>query len=80
MAYFPANASFESILGDLYSAAVSNPGFNWACSPACTELEAIVMDWTARLLGLDEAFYTLKGQGGGIIMVRLSVSSPFETQ
>lgn len=27
-AYFPAGASFESILADLYASSVTNPGFN----------------------------------------------------
>jgi hypothetical protein len=27
-AYFPANTSFESILGDMWAGALSNPGFN----------------------------------------------------
>jgi aromatic-L-amino-acid decarboxylase len=68
-AYFPANASFEGILADLYSASVSNPGFNWACSPACTELETIVMNWGVSLLGLDQSFTS---PGGGIIMASSS--------
>ena len=27
------------------------------------------MDWAAKLLGLDEAFYNEKGVGGGVIQV-----------
>lgn len=68
-AYFPSNASFEAILADMYSGAVTNPGFNWICSPAATELEMHMMDWSVRLLGLDECFLTSKGVGGGIILV-----------
>lgn len=41
----------------------------WACSPACTELEAIVMDWSAKLLGLKEPFHNEGGLGGGVIQV-----------
>lgn len=71
-AYYPSIASFESILGDLYAGSISNPGFNWACSPASTELEAIVMDWSARLLGLDEKFLTASGKGGGVLQTTAS--------
>ncbi|GMK59733.1 hypothetical protein CspeluHIS016_0803390 [Cutaneotrichosporon spelunceum] len=66
-AYFPSTVTFESILGDMYSSAVSNPGFNWACSPACTELEQVVMEWMVTVLGLDDVFRTSSGKGGGII-------------
>lgn len=70
MAYFPANSTYESILADIFAGAVSNPGFNWACSPACTELEVIMMDWVAKMLGLDASFLNESSVGGGIIMVR----------
>ncbi|KAG8816252.1 hypothetical protein FRC17_000384 [Serendipita sp. 399] len=55
--------------------ALSNPGFNWACSPASTELEAIVMDWSAKLLGLDERFHTASGVGGGVFQTTASDAS-----
>lgn len=42
----------------------------WLASPACTELEAIVMDWAANLLGLSSAFKNSSGIGGGSIQVR----------
>ncbi|PBK82835.1 PLP-dependent transferase [Armillaria gallica] len=66
-AYFPTSCTFEGILGDLYSSSVSNPGFNWACSPACSELEVVVMDWAAKLLGLAPKFMNDSGVGGGVI-------------
>ncbi len=34
----------------------------WSCSPACTELEVIVMDWAAKLLGLLPRFLQLLGR------------------
>ncbi|ORY27788.1 putative aromatic-L-amino-acid decarboxylase [Naematelia encephala] len=74
-AYFPANSTFESMLGDLLATSVSNPGFNWVCSPACTELEQCVVDWTARMLGLDDVFLTSSKRGGGIIMNSASESA-----
>jgi len=68
MAYYPANVTYPSILGEMYSAAFTAPAFNWLCSPACTELETIVMDWVARALGLPECFLsTSKNLGGGVI-------------
>ncbi|KAK0550247.1 hypothetical protein OC846_003727 [Tilletia horrida] len=68
-AYFPANATFEGSIADLYASAVSNPGFNWACSPSVTELEILTVDWWAKMLGLGPAFWSdsLNSKGGGII-------------
>ncbi|KAK4052980.1 hypothetical protein OIO90_004104 [Microbotryomycetes sp. JL221] len=67
-AYFPANTTYESILADIYAGSVSNPGFNWIASPACTELEVVQMDWVAKMLGLDGSFHNASNIGGGIIM------------
>ena len=39
-------------------------------SPACTELEMVVMDWLAKLLELPEHFLST-GKGGGVIQVNL---------
>ncbi|OJT02117.1 Tyrosine decarboxylase 1 [Trametes pubescens] len=71
-AYFPTAGSFEGILGDLYASSVSNPGFNWLSSPACTELEQVVMDWCAKLLGLGDHFLNKNGVGGGVIQTTAS--------
>ncbi len=38
----------------------------WATSPACTEVETVVMDWLAELLGLPDAFRS-DSAGGGVI-------------
>ncbi|GAA5896560.1 hypothetical protein JCM6882_005728 [Rhodosporidiobolus microsporus] len=73
-AYFPANTTFECILADMYAGAVSNPGFNWLCSPACTELESVTMDWVAKLLALDPSFYNESKVGGGVIQGSASES------
>ncbi|OWZ66171.1 hypothetical protein AYX15_02457 [Cryptococcus neoformans] len=67
-AYFPSNSTFEGMLADLYTASVSNPGFNWICSPACTELEQVVVDWVAKIFGLSSSFWTNSKVGGGVIM------------
>lgn len=65
MAFFPAGVTYPSILGEMYSAAFTAPAFNWLCSPACTELETIVMDWVAKALGLPECFLSTSSNGGG---------------
>jgi aromatic-L-amino-acid decarboxylase len=65
-AFFPANASGPSILGELLSAGLGVQGMLWATSPACTELETLVLDWLADMLGLPEKFHS-RGPGGGVI-------------
>ena len=54
------------MLGELYSAALTAPAFNWLCSPAITELETAVLDWLARMMNLPACFLS-DGQGGGVI-------------
>lgn len=51
-AYFPANASPASVLGDLVSSGLGVIGLNWESSPALTELEEVVCAWFAELVGL----------------------------
>ncbi len=65
-AFFPANVSGPSILGDLVSSGLGVQGMLWATSPACTELETHVMDWMAQMTGLPEAFRS-SNTGGGVI-------------
>ena len=65
-AFFPANNSGPSILGELLSAGLGVQGMLWATSPACTELETHVLDWMADMLGLPEKFKST-GAGGGVI-------------
>ncbi len=65
-AFFPANTSFPSILGELLSAGLGVQGMLWATSPACTELETHVLDWVAELLDLPAAFRSTS-TGGGVI-------------
>jgi aromatic-L-amino-acid decarboxylase len=60
------------MIGELLASAVSNPGFSWICSPACTELEQVVLDWCAKMFGLDDGWLLSGKKGGGIIIVRLS--------
>lgn len=73
-AYFPALNSPASLLGDMLADAVSCLGFTWASSPACTELESIVMDWLAQMIGLPEEFLhsNRTTSGGGVIQTTAS--------
>ncbi|EXJ90939.1 aromatic-L-amino-acid decarboxylase [Capronia coronata CBS 617.96] len=65
MAFFPAGVTYPSMLGELYSAAFTAPAFNWLCSPACTELETVVMDWLAQAFDLPKEFLSSSPSGGG---------------
>jgi aromatic-L-amino-acid decarboxylase len=65
-AYYPSNTSGPAILGDLLSSGLGVQGMLWATSPACTELETVVVDWLAELLGLPDHFRT-DSVGGGVI-------------
>ncbi|HEX3105666.1 MAG TPA: pyridoxal-dependent decarboxylase, partial [Terriglobales bacterium] len=65
-AYFPSNASGPAILGDLLSSGLDVQGMLWATSPACTELETLMLDWLVPALGLPEKFLSTSS-GGGVI-------------
>ncbi|MHC4164176.1 MAG: pyridoxal-dependent decarboxylase [Planctomycetota bacterium] len=65
-AFFPANNSGPSILGEILSAGLGVQGMLWATSPACTELETLVLDWLVEMLGLPESFHS-SSDGGGVI-------------
>jgi aromatic-L-amino-acid/L-tryptophan decarboxylase len=66
MAFFSASSTYPGILGEMWSAALTAPAFNWICSPVVTELETVVLDWLAQILGLPKEFQS-KGEGGGVI-------------
>jgi glutamate/tyrosine decarboxylase-like PLP-dependent enzyme len=55
-AYFPAGNSYPSILAEMLSAGLGIVGFSWAASPACTELEPIMLDWLGRMMSLPAEF------------------------
>ena len=73
-AFFPANTSGPSILGELLSAGLGVQGMLWATSPACTELETHVMDWLVDMLGLPSKFKSDQ-RGGGVIQDSASSAS-----
>lgn len=77
-AYFPALNSYPSLLGDMLSDAINCLGFTWAASPAATELEALMMDWLVKCLGLPDKFLNSNQEpyGGGVLQVCLIRYSP----
>ncbi|XP_022260864.1 aromatic-L-amino-acid decarboxylase isoform X2 [Canis lupus baileyi] len=67
-AYFPSANSYPALLADILCGAIGCIGFSWAASPACTELETVMMDWLGKMLKLPEAFLAGQvGEGGGVI-------------
>lgn len=65
-AFFPANNSYPSILGELASAGLGVQGMLWSTSPAVTEVEIRMLDWVIDLLGLPDRFRST-GRGGGVL-------------
>uniref|UniRef100_A0A8C6KXB2 Aromatic-L-amino-acid decarboxylase n=1 Tax=Nothobranchius furzeri TaxID=105023 RepID=A0A8C6KXB2_NOTFU len=67
-AYFPAASSYPAMLADMLCGAIGCIGFSWAASPACTELETVMLDWLGKMLQLPECFIAgTHGHGGGVI-------------
>jgi aromatic-L-amino-acid/L-tryptophan decarboxylase len=56
-AYFANTASEPGILAELLAAALNQVGFLWRTGPALTELELVVLDWLAQLLGLPRGWH-----------------------
>ncbi|XKL65837.1 hypothetical protein PGB90_009257 [Kerria lacca] len=73
-AYFPALNSFPSLLGDMLADAINCLGFTWASSPACTELEILIMNWLGKMIGLTDEFLhsSTNSKGGGVIQTTAS--------
>ena len=66
-AYFPANVSYPSILAELLAAGLGQQGMSWVTSPACTEVETLMLDWMHELLDLPAAWRSASATGGGVI-------------
>lgn len=68
-AYFGSGNSYPSVLGDLFSSALSPICFSWASCPAATELEEIILNWYGKALGLPGKFLseTPGSVGGGVL-------------
>jgi len=56
-AYFAISASEEAILSELLAATLNSVAILWRTAPASTELEGVVLDWTAELLGLPSGWH-----------------------
>ena len=55
-AYFPANSSYESVLGEMATAAIGAQCMVWETSPAAAELEERMTEWMAAAAGLPGVF------------------------
>ena len=56
-AYFAVSASEPGIAAELVAAALNSVAILWRTAPASTELELLVCDWVAQLLGLPEGWH-----------------------
>ena len=55
--YFATSASEPAILAELLAATLNSVAILWRTAPASTELEGVVLDWTAQLLGLPTGWH-----------------------
>ncbi len=75
-AFFPANTSGPGVLADIISSGIGVNGMNWSTSPACTEVEMVMLDWFVQLLGLPDHFlHAHDGPGGGVLQDSASSST-----
>jgi aromatic-L-amino-acid decarboxylase len=56
-AYFATSAAEPAILAELLAATINSVSILWRTAPAATELEGVVLDWTADLLGLPAGWH-----------------------
>jgi aromatic-L-amino-acid decarboxylase len=56
-AYFATSAAEPGILAELMAATLNSISILWRTAPAATELEGVVLDWTAKLLGLPDDWH-----------------------
>jgi aromatic-L-amino-acid decarboxylase len=56
-AYFAVSSSEPGILAELLAATLNTVSILWRTAPAATELEGVVLDWTAKLLGLPDGWH-----------------------
>ncbi|HEU0304666.1 MAG TPA: pyridoxal-dependent decarboxylase [Gaiellaceae bacterium] len=55
--FFPVSGSEPGILAELLIASLNQVAVNWQAAPASTELEGVVLDWVAQLLGLPSGWH-----------------------
>ena len=68
MAYFCSSSTDPGVLAEFVTAAFNVNAMLWRTSPAATELEARMVDWTRRFVGLPGGF-------GGVIQDTASTST-----
>jgi aromatic-L-amino-acid decarboxylase len=56
-AYFATSSAEPAILAELLAATLNSTAILWRTAPASTELEGLVLDWVAQLLGLPEGWH-----------------------
>jgi aromatic-L-amino-acid decarboxylase len=56
-AYFATSSAEPAILAELLAATLNSVAILWRTSPASTELEGVVLDWVAQLLGLPSGWH-----------------------
>jgi aromatic-L-amino-acid/L-tryptophan decarboxylase len=56
-AYFATSSSEPAILAEMLAAALNSVSILWRTAPAATELEGVVLDWVAQLLGLPAGWH-----------------------
>ncbi|MFZ0386694.1 MAG: aminotransferase class V-fold PLP-dependent enzyme [Solirubrobacteraceae bacterium] len=56
-AYFATGSSEPAIVAELLAAALNSVSILWRTAPAATELEGVVLDWVAQLLGLPSGWH-----------------------
>jgi len=56
-AYFAVTSSEPAMLAELIAAALNQVAILWRTAPASTELEAVVLDWVAQLVGLPRGWH-----------------------
>ncbi len=56
-AYFATSSSEPAILAELLAATLNSVAILWRTAPAATELEGVVLDWVAQLLGLPSGWH-----------------------
>jgi aromatic-L-amino-acid decarboxylase len=56
-AYFATSSSEPAILAEMLAAALNSVAILWRTAPASTELEGVVLDWLADLLGLPTGWH-----------------------
>jgi aromatic-L-amino-acid decarboxylase len=56
-AYFATSASEPGILAELLAATLNSVAILWRTAPASTELEAVVLEWVADLVGLPAGWH-----------------------